>query len=135
MIFATKKSNKHYMERKKHPILIYKSVPFLLCKHNTEMTNTRTIYFSCFPLVYNIQVKTLLKICWRKCILRVDSNAALAAKWLKMYIILQLFFQNQPFLQFLQLLQLLLLSAQPACFYYWLNTGIPLECLKVTTLS
>ena len=49
------------------------------------MKNTRTIYFSFYSFVYSIQVKSFLKISWRKCILGLDSNAAFAAKWLKIY--------------------------------------------------
>ena len=64
--------------------------------------------------IWNIHVKTFLKIFSKKCILGLDSNAAFAPKWLKKYIILQLFFQNLPFLQLLQLLRLLQLSGDPA---------------------
>ena len=69
------------------------------------MKTTTTVYFSWYPFVYNIQVKTFLKISWKKCVLWLYSNATFAAKWLKIFIILQLlqlFFQNQPFLQLLQ---------------------------------
>ena len=104
--FTTKKGKKHFMEQKRHPLLLFKSVPFSLCKYYKIMTNTRTIYLSCYVFIYNIQVKTFLKIYWKKCILGLDSNAALAGKWLKIYIILQhlqLFFENQSFSQLLQL--------------------------------
>ena len=85
------------LERRLHTILYWScllscSVPFALFNYDTIMANTRTIYFSCYPFAYNIQVKTRTKICSKKCILGLDSNAAFAAKWLKLYIILLLFF-------------------------------------------
>lgn len=85
--FTTKKGKKYSMERKKHPSIMSKSVPFSLFKYDTIMTNTRRIYFNCYPFVYNIQVKTFFNICWQKCILglELDHNAAFAVKWLKMY--------------------------------------------------
>ena len=85
--FTTKKGKKYSMERKKHPFIMSKSVPFSLFKYDTIMTNTRRIYFNCYPFVYNIQVKTFFNICWQKCILglELDHNAAFAVKWLKMY--------------------------------------------------
>ena len=84
---------------------MFNSVPFSLCKYDTIMKTTTTVYFSWYPFVYNIQVKTFLKISWKKCVLWLYSNATFAAKWLKIFIILQLlqlFFQNQAFLQLLQ---------------------------------
>ena len=48
-------------------------------------------------IIKTFQVKTFLKMCWKKSILGLDSNAAFAAKKWKMCVIsqlLQLFFQN-----------------------------------------
>lgn len=61
----------------------------------------------------------------------LDSNAVLAAKWLKIYIKLQpllLFFQNH---SFLQLLQLLLLSSQPAISKYFDSSKGPSHEVRV----
>ena len=53
---------------------------FSLYNYGTIMTNTRTIYFSWYPFVYNIQVKTVLKICCKKCMLGVTQNGPFEAK-------------------------------------------------------
>ena len=55
--FTTKEGTKHSMEQKTKPFLMFKSVPFSLCNFDTIITDTRTIYFSCYRFVYNIQVK------------------------------------------------------------------------------
>lgn len=66
-------------------LTMFKSVAVSFYKYDTIITNTRTIYFSCYPFDYNIQVKTFLKICWKNCILVLTSNAAIGAKCLKKY--------------------------------------------------
>ena len=47
-------------------LTIFKSLQFSSSKYEVIMTNTRTIYFSYDPFVYNIQLKTFLRTCWIK---------------------------------------------------------------------
>ena len=73
--------------------LTFKSVLFLLYKHDTTKNN-RIIYFISYPF--------FKRMCWKGWILGLDSNAAFAAKLFKIYSILKsslLFLWTQSFLQ------------------------------------
>lgn len=71
----------------KQPFPLFKSVPLSLCKYNTIMTNTRTIYFSYYQFIYNIQVKICFKNVPKEMHIVTKQWCIFAAKWFKIYIV------------------------------------------------